>query len=63
MLYVASFGMFVAWITALDANLDRADRTGGGISAFAGSGWWAAAVVAAVAATIVIGRGRRPAIR
>ncbi|HLM06535.1 MAG TPA: hypothetical protein VK402_15250 [Blastococcus sp.] len=51
LLYLATLAMVAAWFFAMDANMDWADSTGGGGSAFAGVGWFLGALVAAAAAT------------
>jgi hypothetical protein len=59
LLYLSSVGMLVAWVAALNANMDWADRTGAGGSAFAGAGWFLGATAAAAGATYLAVARRR----
>jgi len=61
LLYVAALAMLVAWVSAANAHMDWADRTGGQGSAFAGSGWLLAAVAAAGGALFLATRHPRAA--
>jgi hypothetical protein len=56
LLYLATLGMLAAWFAALNADMDWADRTGGAGSAFAGAGWFLAAMAAAAATVPVTSR-------
>ena len=59
LLYLAALALLYAWVAALNANMDWADRTGGQGSALAGA-WWFLAALAAAAAAIALStvRGR-----
>ena len=47
LLYVVTIALVVAWIVAVNAHMDWADRTGGQGSALAGIGWFLGAMTAA----------------
>ena len=53
LLYVLAVGSLVAWLAVGNADLDRADATGAAGNAFAGVGWFLAAMVTAGAAIAV----------
>ncbi len=44
--YLATLAMVVAWVVTVNADMDWADGTGGGGSAFAGIGWFLGAMLA-----------------
>jgi len=61
LLHVGAVACVAARFAALDANMDEADRTGGGGSIFAGWYWLVLAVVLTVAAVLVTLAKRRSA--
>ena len=60
-LYLATVALLVAWVVTGIADMDRADRTGGEGSIFAGAVWLVLALAAATG-SIVASLRRSPAV-
>jgi hypothetical protein len=58
--YLAGLALLAAWFSAVNADIDWADRTGGAGNALAGAGWFFGAMAAATGA-VLLGRRTAPA--